>query len=104
MKIPDILKICDLLFIFLKIIYFTMSLIYFISTKYYKNDLFIINTSLYWKEVTENIYKIGMALLIIFLFFPGLNNEKYLTKEIYLLLTIFGFILLFTSDWNFFTM
>ena len=51
---------------------------------------------------SEFIFKFLMAILIIFIFYPWDNNMKYINREIQFLFYLFGFILLFTADWNLF--
>lgn len=52
------------------------------------------------KDQTEFVFTNMMALLFIYIFNPRHQNEKYITKETKLLMYIFGFIIIITSDWN----
>jgi hypothetical protein len=54
----------------------------------------------YWKGRTEFIFQACMSVLLIILFNPWHNNKKYITREVNLMLYIFGFILLITADWG----
>jgi len=60
------------------------------------------STFLYWKNRMEFIFTICMAILLIFIFNPRFKNKIYITKEMQILFFIFGFILIFTADWNLF--
>jgi hypothetical protein len=54
----------------------------------------------YWKERTEFIFIVSMAILLIYYFRP--HYLKPITNESALLFFLFGWILLITSDWNLF--
>jgi hypothetical protein len=54
----------------------------------------------YWKKKTEFIFVSSMALLLIYIFNPWYKNRKYISKKLEFLFYLFGFILLFTADWN----
>jgi hypothetical protein len=56
----------------------------------------------YWKERTEFIFTFCMAILLILIFHPRYKNQIYVNKEISLLFFIFGFVILFTSNWSLF--
>ncbi len=53
-----------------------------------------------WKERTEFIFTISMAILLIIVFNPWFKNEHYLNREIKLLFYLFGWILIVTSKWK----
>ena len=55
---------------------------------------------LYWKERTEFIFIICMAILLIYYFKPG--TSKPLNRETGLLFFLFGWILIITAKWNIF--
>jgi hypothetical protein len=55
---------------------------------------------LYWKERTEFIFIICMAILLIYDFKPG--TSKPLNRETGLLFFLFGWILIITAKWNLF--
>ena len=55
---------------------------------------------LYWKERTEFIFTICMAILLIYYFKPG--TSKPLNRETGLLFFLFGWILIITAKWNIF--
>ena len=54
----------------------------------------------YWKERTEFIFIVSMAVLLIYHFKPGQN--KPVTEETSLLFFLFGIILVLTSEWSLF--
>lgn len=54
----------------------------------------------YWKERTEFIFVICMAVLLIYYFKPGAT--KPLNSETSLLFFLFGWILIITAKWNVF--
>ena len=54
----------------------------------------------YWKKRTEFIFIASMAILLIYHFKPGKN--KPISSETSLLFFLFGWILLFTAEWNIF--
>jgi len=53
-----------------------------------------------YKDQTEFVFTNMMALLFIYIFNPRYQNEKYITNETKLLMYLFGFIIIITSDWN----
>jgi hypothetical protein len=55
----------------------------------------------YWKERTEFIFIISMAILLIYHFNPRLS-KKPIGEETALLFFLFGWILIFTSKWSLF--
>jgi hypothetical protein len=54
----------------------------------------------YWKERTEFVFIISMAILLIYSF--RINHEQPITKETSLLFYLFGWILLITANWSIF--
>lgn len=55
----------------------------------------------YWKERTEFIFIISMAILLIYHFNPRLS-KKPISEETALLFFLFGWILIFTAKWSLF--
>jgi len=55
----------------------------------------------YWKERTEFIFIISMAILLIYHFNP-IWPQKYINSETSLLFVMFGIVLIITADWNIF--
>ena len=56
---------------------------------------------LYWKERTEFIFIISMAVLLIYEFNPRLQ-KKPIGQETGLLFFLFGWVLILTAKWNLF--
>lgn len=54
----------------------------------------------YWRDRTEFIYFISMAILLIVIFHPSYKNKKYINKEMGILFWLFGFIIIITSKWS----
>ena len=54
----------------------------------------------YWKNKFEIVFKILMALLLIFLFNPRTERSVLIDKETKILLCLFGIILILTTKWN----
>lgn len=95
--------------IFIKIIFLIMTL----SNIYFKNasnnndnndnkDNIFDAKTIYWKERTEFIFIICMSILLMVIFNPRYNNERFLTKETKILFFIFGIILIISADWSVF--
>ena len=57
---------------------------------------------LYWKDRFEFIITATMAVLLIYLFNPRVNRSAFIDKETKILLYLFGFVLLITSNWGLF--
>jgi hypothetical protein len=55
---------------------------------------------IYWKERTEFMFFVSMAILLIYHFIPGKN--KPIDKETALLFFLFGWVTLITAKWNLF--
>lgn len=88
--------------IFLKVLFILFSLIH-IYYKVKKDENNEINErAVFWKHHIEFVFIACMAILLIYLFNPRLNNQKMITNETKLLLYLFGFILLFTANWDIF--
>ena len=58
-------------------------------------------TLVYWKERTEFIFIISMAILLIYHFYPSLY-KKSISEETSLLFFLFGWILILTAKWSIF--
>jgi hypothetical protein len=56
---------------------------------------------IYWKERTEFIFIVSMAILLIYHFNPRLS-KKPIGEETALLFFLFGWILIFTAKWSLF--
>jgi hypothetical protein len=55
---------------------------------------------LFWRERTEFIFILLMAILLIFLFNPYKNKMYMINNETQLLLYLFGVVLIITADWK----
>jgi hypothetical protein len=55
----------------------------------------------YWRERTEFVFKVAMALMLVIIFNPR-QKKLLLTKERCLLIFIYGIILFFSADWSWF--
>jgi hypothetical protein len=92
--------------IFIKIVFILMVISHIYIEKISNNqelkDKYSKKT-LYWKERTEYIFTISMAILLIFIFHPWSHHvKKYMTPEIKILFYLFGWILIITSNWSLF--
>lgn len=58
-------------------------------------------TLVYWKERTEFIFIISMAILLIYHFNPRFLKKK-IGEETSLLFFLFGLVLIFTAKWSLF--
>lgn len=56
---------------------------------------------IYWKERTEFIFIISMAILLVYHFNPRFS-KKPISEETSLLFFLFGWILIFTAKWSLF--
>ena len=62
----------------------------------------IIDNLDYWKKRFEFIYIICMSLLLLYLFYPYQKTHLLITPKIRLLIFLFAFILITTSNWALF--
>ena len=89
--------------VFVKFI-FIMSALVHVGIKFSSVDLKILDAvddvAEYWKEKSEFIFKICMAILLLVSFHPLRTTQTVLTKETKLLLYLFGFIIILTSEWK----
>jgi len=65
-----------------------------------KQDTVWSNWALYWKERLEFIFIISMAIVCIILFNPFSKGPLVLDEHVRLLLFVYGFIILITSNWH----
>ena len=103
--IENTLQLFIYFIICIKII-FLASAIGSIFFKYYKKDSShseLLDAKLYhWKDQTEFIYIISMALLLIFIFNPWYNHKKYIEEKMRFLFFLFGIVLIITAKWGIF--
>lgn len=109
MKLESPINIFILFIIFIKIVFILAAIGHVILTHFLKKDdkndngkddkKEQIDTKLvYWKERTEFIFVISMALLLIYYFRPG--HIKPIDSETSLLFFLFGWILIITAKWG----
>lgn len=85
------------------IIVIKLAFLYFIITSlYYKatGNTEAHNNSVYWKERTDFVFKILMALLLFYIFNPNKDNSYLIDGETKLLFYLFGIIMILTADWE----
>ena len=91
-----------ILIIMIKVIFILLKLTAFYNRVMGIKDTLFSTNVLFWADRVEFIYTFLMAILIIALFRNAIN-EGFLCiydKETLFLMYVFGFILLFTADWN----
>jgi hypothetical protein len=100
----DIYFLYILVIIFLKIIFVILKTIVVYNKLLKKEETETSKTIVYWAERAEFVYTVLMALLLMYLFRNGLKGNKICIKdkETLTLLYLFGFILIFTSNWSVF--
>jgi hypothetical protein len=84
---------------FIKVI-FLISFIGHIIFKNFNPDLD--KKLVYLRNRTEFIFTICMAILLIFIFTPWVNNKKYINNEMSFIFYLFGFVIILTADWELF--
>ena len=88
--------------IFIKIIFITCAVGYVILSHSTSNKAASLDPKLlYWKERTEFIFTICMAILLIYHFNPRLQ-KKPISQETGILFFLFGWILIITANWSLF--
>ena len=91
-----------ILIIMIKVVFILLKLTAFYNRVMGIKDTLFSTNVLFWADRVEFIYTFLMAILIIALFRNAIN-EGFLCiydKETLFLMYVFGFILLFTADWN----
>jgi len=88
--------------IFIKIVFIISAIGHLILSHSINSKATKIDSKLvYWKELTEFIFIISMAILLIYHFHPYLS-KIHISEETALLFFLFGFILIFTAKWSLF--
>ena len=87
------------LIIFVKIIFF-ISVFYNLYLSKKASSSIMIDNVRTIKKQTEFMFIALMALLLIYLFNPWNKIKPKITTETYVLLSLFGWILLITADWD----
>ena len=88
----------------LKIIFVILKTLVIYNTLLKKEETETSKTIVYWAERAEFVYTVLMAVLLIYLFRNGMKGNKICIKdkETLTLMYLFGFILIFTSNWSVF--
>ena len=88
----------------LKIIFVILKTIVIYNKLLKKEETETSKTIIYWAERAEFVYTVLMAVLLIYLFRNGMKGNKICIKdkETLTLMYLFGFILIFTSNWTVF--
>lgn len=82
--------------IFVKVIFIILSFLYlYYERKGHVNTCQEIG---YWRSRSEFIFTASMALLLIYLFYPG--KKIVIDDEARMLLYLFGWVILITADWG----
>ena len=91
-----------LLIILIKVIFILLKLTAIYNKVMGNSDTLFGTNILFWADRVEFIYTFLMSLLIISLFRNAINEGELCIydKETLFLMYVFGFILLFTADWN----
>ena len=88
-------------FIFLiKIGFITMVLIHLYLKLKHRENTDLDKKILYWKDRLELFFIVLMSFLLIYLFNPRYDKSILIDRETKILLYMFGFVLLITSNWN----
>ena len=100
----DIYFVYIMAIIFLKIIFVILKTTVVYNKLLKKEETETSKTIVYWAERAEFVYTVLMAGLLIYLFRNGLKGNKICIKdkETLTLMYLFGFILIFTSNWSVF--
>ena len=91
-----------ILIIIIKVIFILLKLTAFYNRVMGNTDTLFSTNVLFWADRVEFIYTFLMAILMISLFRKAVNDGQICIydKETIFLMYVFGFILLFTADWN----
>ena len=91
-----------ILIIMIKVVFILLKLVAFYNRVMGIKDTLFSTNVLFWADRVEFIYTFLMAILIIALFRNAIKDGQICIydKETLFLMYVFGFILLFTADWN----
>ena len=91
-----------ILIIMIKVVFILLKLTAFYNRVMGIKDTLFSTNVLFWADRVEFIYTFLMAILIIALFKNAVKDGQICIydKETLFLMYVFGFILLFTADWN----
>ena len=96
----DIFNVGIMIIISIKIIFIILAITKLYIKHKEPNNIKKINNLEFWKKRVDFIFIILMSLLLIYLFNPRVNRLYMIDSETKILLYLFGFILLLTSDWS----
>ena len=99
LKLEKSIDFLILFIIFVKIIFVITTIGHLIITHTNKGNKYDPKL-VFWRERTEFIFTICMAILLVYHFRP--NHNKYVDHETALLFFLFGLILIITAEWNLF--
>jgi hypothetical protein len=89
------------LIIIIKIAFITLAIARLFVKYKNPNDKKLIALLEFWKDRLEFVFKTLMSILLIYVFNPRYDNLKLInTYETKLLLYLFGFVLLLTTNWE----
>ena len=94
--IQFVLLIVGYFVVVFKVAFIAFDVFYKLSEKKDKS----IEWLLKWKIRTEFLYVVSMSFILIYVFYPWENNKKFLTKEIYKLIFLYGVVSIFTANWG----
>ena len=84
----------------IKIVYTILGLTHLYLTIKGKTESELGKKIVYLKKRFEFVFIVLMSILLIYLFNPIKNHINMINSEANLLFFLFGFILIFTADWN----
>lgn len=84
--------------IILKVIFVLLSIAKIVVKNRKPENTKLVDKLQFWRERIEFIFIICMAILLIYIFYPG--SKKLIDQETKFLFYLFGFILLFTAKWG----
>ena len=97
--IQTILLIIGYFVVVFKVAFIAFDVFYKLSEKKNKSDKSV-EWLRKWKVRTEFLYVVSMSLILIYVFYPWDNNKRFLTKEIYKLIFLYGIVSVFTANWD----
>jgi len=101
----NVLQFVIITFILIKIIFVFDILGDFLFRTYNKiniKDKKRSNIFTYMRQRVEFIFRVGIALLMMYIFSPLNDHTIYITKDMFLLFYILGIYLILSADWNLF--
>jgi len=90
--------ILALIALLIKVIFVLSTILFYYFDKTNNIDFYVY--FLYWKNRTEFIYQICVAIVLIFIFNPFDNFKNYITKELSITLFLSGLFVIIGADWS----